>query len=54
MGECPDWYAIIRAAQYLGVPPWELMKQPIFWRIKALSAMSAEESARKQKEEHNS
>jgi len=52
MGECPDWYLIVRAAQYLGVAPWDLMKQSIFWRCKAIIAMEAEESARKQKEAH--
>jgi hypothetical protein len=50
MGEVPDWYVIIKAAKYLGVPPWELMKQSIFWREKALIAMAAENDARKQKE----
>ena len=53
MGEIPDWYVIIKAAKYLGVPPWDLMKQSIFWREKALIAMAAENDARKQKEKLN-
>jgi hypothetical protein len=53
MGSCPDDYVIVQAAKYYGVPPWELMKQSMFWRVRALMFMEAEESARKQKEEHS-
>jgi hypothetical protein len=53
MGEPPDWYALIQAAKYLGVAPWELMDQSIFWTDKALIAMSAEHSAQKQIEERH-
>lgn len=42
MGEPPDWYATIQAAKYLNVAPWELMEQALFWRDKALIAMTAE------------
>jgi hypothetical protein len=47
LGDYPDWYLIIQAAKYLGVPPWELMKQSVFWRNAALKCMQAEYSARK-------
>ena len=33
-----DWYVVIRAARYLRVPPWELLRQPIFWQNKALES----------------
>lgn len=42
---CPDWYVHIQAARYLKVPPWELVKQSVYWRDKALAAMSAEHEA---------
>ncbi len=42
MGECPDWYSLIRAARYLGVPPWELLKQPVVWTRWAEAAAHAE------------
>jgi len=29
-------YALIRAAKYLGVAPWELLERPLFWQQKAL------------------
>jgi hypothetical protein len=46
MGACPDWYAFIQAAKYLGVAPWKLLKQGVWWQDKALIAMSAEAQAR--------
>lgn len=48
MGECPDWYPLIRAARYLGVPPWELAQQPAVWQDWALAAEQAEISAQNQ------
>ena len=33
-----DWYVLIRAARYLGVAPWDLMEQSIFWYHKALES----------------
>ena len=45
IGECPDWYPILRAARYLGVPPWVLMEQPIVWQHWALIAAAAEEES---------
>jgi len=53
IGEPPDWYALIQAAKYLGVAPWDLIEQSVFWTDKALIAMSAEHSAQKQIEERN-
>jgi hypothetical protein len=53
MGHCPDWYVLMQAAKYLKVAPWDLMKQSIFWRDKALKAIAAETSAQKQIAERN-
>ncbi len=53
MGKCSESYPLIQAAKYLGVPPWELMKQSVYWRIKALTAMKAEYNAQKILENKN-
>jgi len=53
MAWCPDWYAVMQAAKYLGVAPWELMEQSIWWQDKALIAMAAEHQARKILERRN-
>lgn len=42
VGEPPEWYLLIRAARYLGVPPWELATRSTIWRDWALVAESAE------------
>lgn len=42
MGGVPDWYPLIRAARYLGVAPWDLARQPVWWREIALQAERAE------------
>lgn len=42
---CPDWYGHIQAARYLKVPPWDLLKQSVYWRDKALACMSVEHEA---------
>lgn len=47
LGECPDYYPLIQVAKYLGVAPWELFKQSLFWKNAALRCMQAEYSARK-------
>jgi hypothetical protein len=52
MGEYPFDYVVVKAAKYLGVAPWDLIKQPLFWRQRALMFMRAEASGRKQKEAH--
>ncbi len=33
------------AARYLGVAPWELLRQPLVWTEMALAAQAAEEWA---------
>ena len=41
----PEWYPLLRAAKYLGVPPWELMDRPVWWQRIALAAEEAEHAA---------
>ncbi|MDE2100092.1 MAG: hypothetical protein KGL39_22750 [Patescibacteria group bacterium] len=41
----PDYYPVIRAARYLGVPPWDLLKQPRAWVDWALTCEAAESEA---------
>ena len=53
MGECPDWYAHIQAAKYLGVDPERLMQMPLYWKSKAMKAMDAEYRGNKIKEAHD-
>ncbi len=38
----PEWYLLIRAAKYLGVAPWELLRQHPKWFFQALQADRAE------------
>lgn len=45
MGRFPEWYLLLRAARYMGVPPWELARMPAAWRNYALAAENAEISA---------
>lgn len=47
---CPNWYPTIQAAKYLGCKPWELLEQSVWWRDKALIAMTAEQQAQKIKD----
>jgi hypothetical protein len=51
MGYAPDWYFVVRAARYLGVAPWELMKQSALWMKWALMAEHAEHEAERQLQE---
>lgn len=39
---CPDWYGHIQVAKYLGVDPDRLLHMPVFWKDKAMIAMTAE------------
>lgn len=48
MGAIPEWYGLLRAAQYLGVAPWDLAERPIFWQDAALIAMQGEAWAQEQ------
>lgn len=43
---------MIRAARYLGVPPWELAEKPIAWMGWALAAESAEIEAQNEMMKH--
>ncbi len=52
MGACPDWYNTMKAAQYLGVAPWDLMEQSIWWQEKAIIAMNAEAEADEIRAQH--
>lgn len=45
MGELPAWYRAIKAARYLGVPPWELAAQPLGWLAMAEAAQGADAHA---------
>ena len=49
MGYCPSWYRTIKAAKYLGVPPWELSGKPVAWQAMAEAAMEAEAHADQQR-----
>jgi hypothetical protein len=42
LGEVPDYYPPIKAAQYLKVPPWVLVKQARCWEDWALIIRAAE------------
>lgn len=53
MGEPPSWYRLIKAAQYLRVPPWELAKQPMTWVNMAEEAQAAEAHAQAVHEKRN-
>jgi hypothetical protein len=53
MGECPEDYALVQAAKYYGVAPWELLKQSIWWIDRALNLyMPAEHEAQESIEQH--
>lgn len=45
IGEVPLWYRVIRAAKYLGVPPWDLISRSVYWLQAAEAAASAEAAA---------
>lgn len=53
VGYCPDFYPDFVAADRCHCPPWELAKQSIYWRDKALVVVSAENYAREEKRKHN-
>ena len=52
MGACPEDYSLVKAAQWLGVAPWELMEQSIWWQDRAIKFMNAEAEAQKIIEQH--
>jgi hypothetical protein len=51
LAKCPDWYALMRAADKLNCTPWELLEVSIYWKQKALKAITAENQAKKILEE---
>ena|SRR5579875_2076553 len=52
LARCPDWYALFIAADRCHCTPWELLKQPSWWKFTALKAVQAENGARKMLEQH--
>ena len=45
MGTCPEWYAQMQIAKYLGIPVPEIANVPVWWVDKAIIAMTAEHEA---------
>jgi hypothetical protein len=45
LGEPPEDYTLFKAAQWMHIPPWVLLEQPLVWKLKALDYMSAEAEA---------
>lgn len=43
--EAPEWYALVQAAKWLGVAPWELLDKPIHWLHWGLAGRKAEAGA---------
>ena len=52
MGEPADWWNLIAATKYLGVPPWDLACQPVWWIDVAVMAANAESHAQEQRNRH--
>jgi hypothetical protein len=48
MGEVPQWYRLLKAAQYLGTTPWELERQPWRYVLQAQEAQQSEAWAKSQ------
>ena len=57
MGYVPREYSNMRAARYLGVPPWDLEQQSSYWTEHALAfeeiEVAAQRKAREKKERHS-
>jgi hypothetical protein len=51
MGDVPPWFSVIKAARWVGVPPWELLTRPRVWMEWALAAEAAEATAQRQANE---
>ena len=45
LGAMPEDYPLFKAAQWMSVAPWELLKQSFYWKERALLFMSAENEA---------
>lgn len=54
VGSVPEDYPLWIAADRCHCPPWELAKQSVWWRDRALKIANAEGYARKEKAKHNS
>ena len=52
MGYCPEDYPLWVAAERCHCPPWELAKQGVWWKDRALVVRSAESYAKEEKEKH--
>lgn len=50
MADAPSWVPLIRIAKWLGVAPWELAKQPVFW-MRAATTIAASDSKKSETEE---
>lgn len=53
MGSVPSWYRLLKAAQYLGVPPWELAGREVAWVHMAEAAQAAEAHAEAVRRKNN-
>lgn len=53
MGALPEDYPLFAAARYLGVAPWELAEQSLYWKNRALIFMEEEAEAQKIIDAHN-
>ena len=45
--EFPEWYVVVQAAKWLGVKPWDLLEQPVWWLHWGLAGRAAEAKAEK-------
>lgn len=52
IGEPPEDYLTYKAAQWMHVPPWELVEQPLVYKLKALDYMTAESEAQEILKDH--
>jgi hypothetical protein len=52
MGAMPDYYPLFVAARVCNSTPWDLAKQSVYWRDKALIVHNAEAYAQAEKERH--
>jgi hypothetical protein len=54
MGYIPETYRLFRAAKYIGVSPWELSEQSVFWMNHALEYENIENRASAKRQERAS
>lgn len=50
-GYAPEEYLLFRAARYVGVAPWELEQQSVYWLNHALKYESIENEAQRMRHE---